>query len=81
MINPTFLQKEVVDAPILGQVDLLLEEIKDKGLALTKKGNLPTKIVKSIALHRPTLSEGRYLKFTKQFLEDEQPTAKRTRIA
>jgi len=40
MINPTFLQKEVVDAPILGQVDLLLEEIKDKGLALTKKAIL-----------------------------------------
>ena len=31
MINPTFLQKETVDAPILGQVDLLLKEIRDKG--------------------------------------------------
>lgn len=80
IINPAFLKKESVDAPILEQVDLLLQEISDKGLTLTKKGNLPTKVVKSIAFHRPTPSEGRFLKFTKRFLEEEQPAATRTRI-
>jgi len=79
-INPDFLNKEQIDVPILKQVDLLLEAVGDKGLKLTAKGNLPTKVVKEITLCCPTLSDGQFLKYTKRFLEEEQVSVMRARI-
>ena len=78
-INPEFLNKEQIDVPILKQIDLLLAAVGDKGLKLTAKGNLPTKVVKEITLCCPTLSDGRYLKWTKRFLEEEQVSVMRAR--
>ncbi|PHS38758.1 MAG: hypothetical protein COB07_08020 [Sulfurovum sp.] len=79
-INPYFLNKEKIDVPILRQVDLLLDAVGDKGLKLTAKGNLPTKVVKEITLCCPTLSEGHYLKWTKRYLEEEQVPVMRSRL-
>ena len=79
-IHPDFLDKEEIAAPILKQVDMLLDAVGEKGLKLTAKGNLPTKIVKELTLCCPTLSEGRYLKWTKRFLEEEQVPVMRARV-
>lgn len=78
-INPDFMGKEKIDVPILKQVDMLLDTVGEKGLKLTAKGNLPTKIVKEITLCCPTLLEERYLKLTKRYLEEEQVSVMRTR--
>ena len=80
-VNPAFLMNDQVDAPILKQVDLLLDAVPDKGLKLTQKGNLPTKVVKEITLCCPSGSEGRFLKYTKRFLEEEQVVVGRARVA
>ncbi len=79
-INPDFLTDDQMDAPILEQVDLLLGAIPEKGLKLTQKGNLPTKVVKEIALCCPSGSEGRFLKYTKRYLEEEQVSVGRARV-
>lgn len=79
-INPDFLKCKEIDVPILKQLDLLLNSVGEKGLKLTAKGNLPTKVVKEITLCCPTLSEGRYLKWTKRFLEEEQVSVMRARV-
>ena len=79
-VHPDFLHKEEIDAPLLKQVDMLLDAVGEKGLKLTAKGNLPTKVVKEITLCCPTLSEGRYLKWTKRFLEEEQVSVMRARV-
>ena len=79
-INPDFLNRENIDSPILKQVDLLLDAIGENGLKLTAKGKLPTKVVKELVFCSPTLSDAKYLKFTKRFLEDEHISAVRVRV-
>lgn len=79
-INPDFLNHEQIDVPILKQVDLLLAAVGDKGLKLTTKGNLPTKVVKEIALCCPAKSDEALLEFTNRYLEDEQVSVQRARI-
>ena len=79
-INPDFLNQKHIDAPLLKQVALLLDAVGEKGLKLTAKGNLPTKVVKELTLCCPTLSEERYLQVIKRFLEEEQVPAMRARI-
>lgn len=79
-INSDFLNKEQIDVPILKQVDLLLDAVGDKGLKLTAKGNLPTKVVKEITLCCPAESNKEILEFTNRYLEDEQVSSQRTRI-
>ncbi len=78
-INPNFYNIEQIDAPILKQVDFLLNAVGDDGIKLTVRGNLPTRVVKEIALCCPTLSEKVYLGFSKRFLEEEQVSAMRAR--
>ncbi len=79
-INPDFLNKEQIDVPILKQIDLLLDAVGDKGLKLTAKENLPTKVVKEITLCCPSESNKEILEFTNRYLEDEQVSSQRTRI-
>jgi hypothetical protein len=79
-INETFLEATLGEIPILNHVEILLSSVSEKGLKLTAKGNLPTKVVEQIATTRPTLSDSRYLKFTKRFLEEEQISAMRVRL-
>ncbi len=79
-INPDFLTDDQVDAPILEQVDLFLDAVPDKGLKLTQKGNLPTKVVERIVKCCPASSEESHLVFTKRYLEEEQVAAMRVRF-
>ena len=79
-INPDFLTNEQIDVPILKQVDLLLDAVGDKGLKLTTKGNLPTKVVKEITLCCPAESDEAILEFTNRYLEDEQVVVQRARV-
>ncbi len=78
-IDPDFFKLKQIDAPILKQVDLLLNAVGDEGLKLTVKGNLPTRVVKEIAQCCPALSEKVYLGHTKRFLEEEQVSVMRAR--
>ena len=79
-INPDFLNNDQIDVPILKQVDLLLDAVGDKGLKLTTKGNLPTKVVKEITLCCPAESDEAILEFTNRYLEDEQVVVQRARV-
>ena len=79
-INPDFLHKEQIDVPILKQIDLLLDAVGDKGLKLTAKGKLPTRVVKEIVLCCPTESDKSRLEYTSRYLEDEHVSAMRTRV-
>ncbi len=78
-INPGFLDHSFVNPPVLREIKVLLEAIPEKGLKLTAKGNLPTKLVESITLTSPSLRAQKYLKWTKRFLEEEQLSAIRAR--
>ncbi len=79
-INPDFLKCKEIDVPILKQVDLLLDAVGEKGLKLTAKGNLPTKVVKEIVLCCPAESNDAILEFTNRYLEDEQVSVQRARV-
>jgi hypothetical protein len=79
-IDPTFLNRKDIDAPILKQLDLLLNAVGEKGLKLTPKGNLPTKVVKEITLCCPAESNEAILEFTNRYLEDEQVSVQRARV-
>lgn len=68
-----------IDVPIVGQVEILLSMLDEKGMKLTAKGKLPSKIVKEIAHCHPSLSEESMLSMSKRYIEDEQRTAQRTR--
>ncbi len=79
-IHPDFLKQESIDVPIIRQVDILLDAVGEKGLKLTNKGNLPTRVVQELTLCCPTLSGSRFLQWTKRFLEEEQVAAQRARV-
>ena len=79
-IEPGFLKKEAIEVPIMKHVDLLLQATEGKGLKLTPKGNLPTKVVKEIALCMPSLTEQSLLKHTRRFFEEEHISAIRARV-
>lgn len=78
-LNPDFAVTESVDAPILDQVAILLDAVGEKGLKLTPKGKLPTKIVEAITRCRPTLAVEGSLDLHKRFKEDEHIPAMRAR--
>ena len=79
-IDPAFLQKSTIDVPIVKQVDRLLAAVGEKGLKLTPKGNLPTKVVKELTLCCPTPADTRFHQWVKRFLENEQVPAMRARV-
>lgn len=79
-IHPGFLNETSVDVPMMEQVRVLLDAVGEKGVKLTPKGNLPTKVVEAITRCRPTLSEGQYLELHKRFLEPEHVPASRARV-
>ena len=78
-VNPDFLKKEQIEVPILRQMDILLDAAGEKGLKLTAKGNLPTKVVKSLVLCCPTPSDARYLAYVKRYNEDDHVPAMRVK--
>lgn len=69
----------VNDVPIMKQTHILLSFVGDKGLKLTAKGNLPSKVVKEISLCSPDLHTQSFLEVSKRFIEDEQVPVQRVR--
>ena len=81
-IEPTFfeLPDERIESPLLNGVEFLLSCIDEKGLKLTPKGNLPTKIVKGIVEVASTKIDKQYAMFEKRFYEEDHLSVQITRI-
>ena len=79
-IKDEFFTLEVIDAPLLKGINVLLQSIDVKGLTLTAKGFLPTKVVKSIVEVASTISDQRFLRVQTRFYEEENLSANMTRV-
>ncbi len=79
-INDTFLTQESVDVPLLRGINFLLNSIDEKGLKLTQKGFLPTKIVKEIVKIAHTKAEERFLNVQSRYYEEENLSASMARV-
>ena len=79
-INKDFFTLKGVDAPLLRGIKQLLESIEPKGLKLTQKGFLPTKVVKSIVDVASTEADKRYLRLQTRFYEEENLSANMARV-
>ena len=79
-IQDEFFALEVLDIPLLNGIKLLLKSIDTKGLKLTQKGFLPTKVVKSIVAEAATISDQRFLRVQTRFYEEENLSASMARV-
>ena len=79
-IKDDFFSLESIQAPLLKGINLLLQSIDKKGLKLTAKGFLPTKVVKSIVEVAATESDKRYLSVQTRFYEEENLSANMARV-
>jgi hypothetical protein len=79
-IKDEFFTLEVIDAPLLKGINVLLQSIDVKGLTLTVKGFLPTKVVKSIVEVASTTSDERFLQVQTRFYEEENLSANMARV-
>ena len=78
-IKDEFFNYELKNIPLLEGVNTLLNTIDVKGLKLTQKGFLPTKVVKSIVEVASTTADERFLKYQTRFYEEEHFSASLTR--
>lgn len=79
-IKEEFFTYDFGKIPLLEGVNTFLNSIDTKGLKLTQKGFLPTKVVKSIVEVASTTAEKRYLEHQTRFLEAEHFSASLTRV-
>ena len=79
-IKDEFFTLEVIDAPLLKGINVLLQSIDVKGLTLTAKGFLPTKVVKSIVEVAATTADQRFLSVQTRFYEEENLSANMARV-
>lgn len=78
-IKDEFIQCELNNIPLLEGINTLLNSIDAKGLKLTQKGFLPTKVVKNIVEVASTTADERFLKYQTRFYEEEHFSASLTR--
>ena len=78
-IKDEFFTYKFENIPLLEGVNTLLNSIDAKGLKLTQKGFLPTKVVKSIVEVASTTADERFLKYQTRFYEEEHFSASLTR--
>ena len=78
-IKDEFFTYELKNIPLLEGINTLLNDIDAKGLKLTQKGFLPTKVVKSIVEVASTTADERFLKYQTRFYEEEHFSASLTR--
>ena len=74
-IKDEFFTYELKRVPLLDGVSTLINSINEKGLKLTQKGFLPTKVVKSIVEVASTTADERFLKYQTRFFEQEHFSA------
>jgi len=79
-IKDEFFTYELKNIPLLEGVNTLLNTIDAKGLKLTQKGFLPTKVVKSIVEVASTTADERFLKYQTRFYEEEHFSASLVRM-
>ena len=79
-IEDAFFTEQLDDIPLLKSVDTLLKSIDAKGLKLTQKGYLPTKVVKNIVEVGATDDEKRHLDLKRRFFEVEHISASLARV-
>ncbi|MEA1914732.1 MAG: hypothetical protein U9N30_05380 [Campylobacterota bacterium] len=79
-IQDEFFTLEKFEAPLLKGISVLLQSIEPKGLKLTQKGFLPTKVVKNIVEVAATTSDQRFLRVQTRFYEEENLSANMARI-
>ncbi|MDF1875669.1 hypothetical protein JHD48_07975 [Sulfurimonas sp. SAG-AH-194-I05] len=79
-IRKEFFASQKIDAPLLKGIKQLLQSIDSKGLKLTQKGFLPTKVVKSIVDVAATEADKRYLRVQTRFYEEENLSANMARV-
>ncbi len=80
-IDEKFFTLETIDAPLLRSVTTLLESIDEKkGVKLTARGFLPTKLVQAIVEVGVTESEKRFASMNKRFYEEEHLSAGMARV-
>jgi len=78
-IKDEFFTYELKNIPLLKGITILLNSIDAKGLKLTQKGFLPTKMVKSIVEVASTTADERFLNYQTRFYEEEHFSASLTR--
>ncbi len=79
-IQEGFFTSELKTIPLLEGVKTLLQNIDAKGLKLTAKGFLPTKVVKGIVEVAATTADKRYLEVQTRFYEQEHLSANMARV-
>ena len=79
-IKKEFFTYDLGEIPLLEGVNALLKSIDSKGLKLTQKGFLPTKVVKSIVEAASTTTEERYLQYQTRYYEAEHFSASLVRV-
>ncbi len=79
-IKDDFFTYELNNIPLLEGINTLLSSIDEKGLKLTQKGFLPTKVVKSIVEVASTTSDERFLKHQTRYYEEEHFSASLVRM-
>ncbi len=79
-IKDEFFTYDLKNIPLLEGINTLLNAIDAKGLKLTKKGFLPTKVVKSIVEVASTTADERFLKYQTRFYEEEHFSASLVRM-
>ncbi len=80
-IKEEFFTYDLGKIPLLEGVNTLLKSIDTKGLKLTQKGFLPTKVVKSIVEVASTTDEERFLEHQTRYYEAEHFSASLARVA
>lgn len=80
-ISKSFFAPNGIDAPLLKGIKQLLQSIDTtKGLKLTQKGFLPTKVVKNIVDVAVTEADKRFLRVQTRFYEEEHMSANMARV-
>ena len=79
-IQDEFFEYSSVDVELLKSITLLLNSIDEKGLKLTPKGFLPTKLVKAIVDVGATTADKQYIALQKRFFEEENISANMSHI-
>ena len=79
-IKDEFFTYDLKNIPLLEGINTLLNAIDVKGLKLTQKGFLPTKVVKSIVEVASTTADERFLKYQTRFYEEEHFSASLVRM-
>ena len=79
VIDIDAVEEDVKDTAVMKQVHALLSFVDEKGLKLTTRGKLPTKVVQELVNIMPDIHTQKFMHISKRFIEDEQVASQRIR--